>query len=64
MTLHNDEIFRDLIEETARYFFMPPVYIEKDYWVCYVLKKLSQSEFLDTAIFKGGTSLSKGVNLN
>jgi hypothetical protein len=35
------------------------VYIEKDYWVTFVLKELSQSKFCEDVVFKGGTSLSK-----
>ncbi|MCK5882272.1 MAG: nucleotidyl transferase AbiEii/AbiGii toxin family protein [Bacteriovoracaceae bacterium] len=35
------------------------LYIEKDYWVTYILKNLSNSEFADQVVFKGGTSLSK-----
>ena len=37
-------------------------YIEKDYWVTYILKKLSNSFFRNKVVFKGGTSLSKGYN--
>lgn len=33
--------------------------VEKDFWVCWLLKKLFESELSDDVIFKGGTSLSK-----
>lgn len=36
-----------------------PVVIEKDFWVCWMLGILFQSEFADSLVFKGGTSLSK-----
>lgn len=42
---------------------MNALYIEKDYWVSYILKAISQSQYKDVAIFKGGTSLSKAYKL-
>ena len=60
MILHNDkEIFNELIETTAGVLRIPAVIKEKDYWVTYILNKLSKSIYKETAIFKGGTSLSK-----
>jgi hypothetical protein len=39
---------------------MRPTIIEKDFWVCLVLKTLfTDSTFKDSLVFKGGTSLSK-----
>jgi hypothetical protein len=35
------------------------VILEKDFWVCWLLGILFQSEFSDHLVFKGGTSLSK-----
>lgn len=64
MTLHLDkELFKELIDATASYLNLPFLYIEKDYWVTYVLKNLSNSEYSDIAIFKGGTSLSKAYKI-
>lgn len=63
MTLHeNLENFKDLISLTARDMGILEFYIEKDYWVTYILKKLSESSFRSEVVFKGGTSLSKGYN--
>jgi predicted nucleotidyltransferase component of viral defense system len=31
----------------------------KDYWVTYLLYRLSRSAYADKVVFKGGTSLSK-----
>lgn len=60
MKLHEDlESFKILIQMAAGSFGVTPVYIEKDYWVTYVLKNLFTSEYKDKVIFKGGTSLSK-----
>lgn len=60
MNLHKDrEVFLELISRTAEYFKIPEVYVEKDYWVTRILRQLSQSEFREDFIFKGGTSLSK-----
>ena len=64
MTLHqNKELFSELLIQTAQMVGLPEVYIEKDYWVTYVLKRLSDSPYVDRAIFKGGTSLSKAYKL-
>lgn len=64
MILHNDkETFNDLIETTVGVLGIPAVFIEKDYWVTYILNKLSKSNYKETAIFKGGTSLSKAYKI-
>ena len=64
MTLHtNKELFSEVVIQTAQMMGLPEIYIEKDYWVTYILKRLSQSEYKDKAIFKGGTSLSKAYKL-
>ena len=64
MTLHTDkETFKELIEATAKDLNLPSLYIEKDYWVTYILKNLSNSDYKDVAIFKGGTSLSKAYKI-
>ena len=64
MKLHlNKEDFKDLITLTAKDMNILEVYIEKDYWVCYILKNLSKSEYLENIVFKGGTSLSKAYGL-
>jgi len=64
MILHtNQPDFQALINLTADYFQIPQVYIEKDYWVTYILKNLSNSPFKNDVVFKGGTSLSKAFHL-
>lgn len=51
---------RELFEETAAKRGVHPAIIEKDFWVCWVLKKLFGCEHLTgQLVFKGGTSLSK-----
>lgn len=35
------------------------VVLEKDFWVCWLLGVLFESEFAGSLVFKGGTSLSK-----
>lgn len=37
--------------------------IEKDWWVCMVLRAVFQSKYKDHIIFKGGTSLSKAYQI-
>lgn len=54
----------DLFNETAARMGLNPVIIEKDFWVCWILKQLFTIEEFDRRlIFKGGTSLSKCFNL-
>jgi hypothetical protein len=36
-----------------------PIVLEKDFWVCWLLGILFQTEFAKSLVFKGGTSLSK-----
>jgi len=52
-----------IIRQTAQRTGNLPIVIEKDIWVCIVLKVLFESELKDVIIFKGGTSLSKGYDI-
>lgn len=55
---------RDLFSETASDLGMNPVIVEKDFWVCWILKRLfADPQLKDQMIFKGGTSLSKVYGL-
>jgi hypothetical protein len=47
------------IEQAATRRNVSPVILEKDFWVCWLLGILFESEFADSLVFKGGTSLSK-----
>ncbi len=47
------------IEQAAVRRNVSPVVLEKDFWVCWLLGILFESEFADSLVFKGGTSLSK-----
>jgi hypothetical protein len=50
--------------ETASKMSLNAVIVEKDFWVCWLLKQLfSIEEFDGRLIFKGGTSLSKCFDL-
>ncbi|MBA3483703.1 MAG: nucleotidyl transferase AbiEii/AbiGii toxin family protein [Pirellulales bacterium] len=59
--------FLDLSSEERRVYFeqagqqrgVLPVILEKDFWVCWMLAVLFDSDFGDALVFKGGTSLSK-----
>lgn len=63
MNLHEDlSNFKDLINLTANDLGILEFYIEKDYWVTYILKRLSNSEYRNKVVFKGGTSLSKAYD--
>jgi len=64
MILHNEKnTFINAIRITSDYFNTRDVFVEKDYWATYLLKKLSQADFKDKVVFKGGTSLSKAYGL-
>jgi hypothetical protein len=47
------------IEQAATRRNVSPVTLEKDFWVCWLLGILFESEFAASLVFKGGTSLSK-----
>ena len=50
----------ELFQQTAAKFpFLSEAAIEKDFWVCWILKQIFISPLKDIVIFKGGTSLSK-----
>jgi len=51
---------QDIFSEVAAQLGIRPTIIEKDFWVCLVLKLLfEKSPFKESLVFKGGTSLSK-----
>jgi hypothetical protein len=55
---------RDLFTEGAGRLGMNPAIVEKDFWVCWILKLLfSVPQLKDQMVFKGGTSLSKVYGL-
>jgi predicted nucleotidyltransferase component of viral defense system len=55
--------FIELVKLTANHFNIATGFIEKDYWITLILCRLSQSSSRDNAVFKGGTSLTKGYRL-
>lgn len=60
MKLHtHPSDFKDAITAAAQGLGIREAFIEKDYWLSFALKNLSESKFKDQAVFKGGTSLSK-----
>ncbi len=56
---------RDVFEEAARRLGTLPGYVEKDFWVCFVLDALYNGlpDGHPKLLFKGGTSLSKAFGL-
>jgi hypothetical protein len=55
---------RRYFEQTAERMALSPQIIEKDFWVCWTLRKLfSLPGMGDMLIFKGGTSLSKAYRV-
>ena len=60
---HNPSVFQDAITATAEALQIRDIFVEKDYWVTLVLYRLAHSPYVEQAIFKGGTSLSKAYHL-
>jgi hypothetical protein len=55
---------RDLFSESASRLGMNPAIVEKDFWVCWILKHLfAEPALKEQMVFKGGTSLSKVFGL-
>ena len=55
---------RDLFGESASQLGMNPAIVEKDFWVCWILKHLfAEPALKGQMVFKGGTSLSKVFGL-
>lgn len=64
LRLHEDKVsFKDAVQAAANHFRVRDVFVEKDYWVTFVLKALSESEHADHVVFKGGTSISKAYGI-
>lgn len=60
MNLHDSGVvFEDAIRAASDHLDMRFVFVEKDYWVTFLLSRLSKSAYSDEIVFKGGTSLSK-----
>ncbi len=55
---------RDILQEAASRRDLAEIIVEKDFWVCWTLKRLFSSPVLSPYLtFKGGTSLSKAYGL-
>jgi predicted nucleotidyltransferase component of viral defense system len=64
MNLHHDiKLFARTIRSASSHLHIKPQFVEKDYWITLVLSHLAKSKYFTEAVFKGGTSLSKGYNL-
>ncbi|WP_167516854.1 nucleotidyl transferase AbiEii/AbiGii toxin family protein [Hydrotalea flava] len=64
MSLHyNKKLFSDTLRAASQHLDIKLEFVEKDYWITWVLSKLAICKYTDQAVFKGGTSLSKGYNL-
>lgn len=64
MNLHeHQDDFKDLITFTSYQLKLPIHFVEKDYWIVFILRQLVQSEYADKFIFKGGTALAKAYKI-
>lgn len=59
MNLHKDykKEFNELIKIVSNEKHIPEDAVLMDYYIVYMLEKLSNSEYKDLCVFKGGTSL-------
>jgi hypothetical protein len=54
----------EVLQESSNEMQLNPIILEKDFWVCWILRALySIQEFSSNITFKGGTSLSKAYGL-
>ena len=56
---HKKEEFEELVRLTSEHIQIPIEAVQKDYFITMVLNNLSNSEYVNEVVFKGGTSLSK-----
>ena len=62
MTLHQDhQLFRESFEAAAQRLRLRPVFVEKDYWVTYVLRNLSLSSYRNTVDNKKNASYGSHI---
>jgi len=60
---HNTQLFSQTLRAASQYLNIKLEFVEKDYWITLLLKRLSNSRYNNDSVFKGGTSLSKGYHL-
>ncbi len=64
MNLHeHPQLFADVIKSVAKLLDIPQEFVEKDYWICQILQRLSRHDKSQYAVWKGGTSLAKAYGL-
>lgn len=64
MNMHHDiKLFSNTLRAASQQLNIKLEFVEKDYWITLVLSRLAMSKYVTEAVFKGGTSLSKGYNL-
>lgn len=64
MNLHHyQEDFKELVVLTSKKTGLTDSFVEKDYWITYVLRNLANSPYANNFIFKGGTALSKAYKI-
>lgn len=64
MKLHFEkQVFSDAIRTTAQDMGIATEFVEKDYWICQILQKMSRHPKAGLMVWKGGTSLSKAYGI-
>ena len=63
MNLHNSKNdFKKLIKETADFFGIRELFVEKDYWITLVLYRLAESKYSDLVFSKEALHYQKDIN--
>lgn len=64
LAMLSDEERRIVFDEASALLGLPAISVEKDFWVCWMLKTMFGLEGVgESLVFKGGTSLSKAYGL-
>ena len=64
MNLHdNTRDFSEAVEKTSESLIIREAFVEKDYWITFLLRRLAMSDFKNELVFKGGTSLTKAFGI-
>jgi len=60
MKLHEDKkLFHQAVQIASEQMNIPAIFVEKDYWISFVLHTIFHNKIGEETVFKGGTALSK-----
>ena len=60
MKLHEDtKLFNQAVLIASEQMNIPAIFVEKDYWITFVLHTIFHNKIGEETVFEGGTALSK-----